>query len=271
MTKLSGFVSGLVFIAACSGGGDPALDAAREAGRDACRRYLDCVLEASPEAVAALLPSYGPDGECWASDEIEVVEICTTACIKAREGYTELFKDVAACGECQDDSHCAEAIGRPRCDPQSHACVECMAKADCGGDSCNTETHVCAECTTNADCDGGACLKSAGQCVECTANADCDGGACLTDTNQCVECIDKADCDGGVCLMSTHQCTDGCLEDADCGSGACNVKAMVCGECKFKVQCPGGACDYATYTCVGCISDTDCADGQTCVNKSCTP
>ncbi|MBA3549338.1 MAG: hypothetical protein H0T76_22930 [Nannocystis sp.] len=250
MTKLSGFAAGLLFFVACGGGGDEgasAVDVAREAGKDACRRYLDCVLEAAPEAVAALLPSYGPDGECWASDDIEVLDICTTACIKSREGYTALFEDIAACGECQDDNHCAEAAGRPRCDPQSHACVACLYRSDCSEGSCNTETHAC---------------------VECTANADCEGGACLKDTNLCVECVEKADCDGGACLTASNQCVE-CLVDTDCESGVCDVDKMICGECKFKVQCPGGACDYETNTCVDCLGDPDCDAGQTCVNKSC--
>lgn len=251
MVKVSRFASGLLFFAACGGdgggGGDSALEVAREAGKDACRRYLDCVLEASPEAVAALLPSYGPDGECWTSDDIEVIEICTTACTKAREGYTELFDDIAACGECQDDSHCAEATGRSRCDPQTHACVACLYKSDCSEGSCNSETHVCVECIANADCDGGACIKDTNLCVECVVNADCDGGACLTSTNQCVEC----------------------LADGDCPSGICHVDVMQCGECLLKAHCPGGACDLTTNSCVDCLADADCDAGQTCVNKSC--
>ena len=250
MKKLYGFATGVLLVAACApdeAAPDSPLEADREAGRAACRRYLDCVLEATPEVVASLLPSYGPEGDCWMSEDLDVIELCTTACNKALEGYVELYKDIAACGECQDDTHCAGAAGRPRCDPRTNACVECVAATDCSAGTCKAEGNVCVECTNNGDCDGGACVLETNKCVQCVETADCDEGACLTEKNVCVDC----------------------LKDDDCASGACDLPNMRCVECKLHSQCPDGVCDYSNYTCVNCLNDSNCADGQTCVDKVC--
>lgn len=207
MTKLYTLASGMLLVAACSeSSSDPALEAARETGREICRRYLDCVIETTPEVAATLLPSYGPEGECWASDNIEVIELCTITCIKALENYTELYTDVAACGECQDDSHCTESASRPRCATESHECVECTANSDCESGTCNTATHQCAECTTNADCESGACDTQATRCVQCLEDSHCASNNCNEAEMRCVECIFDAQCPSGTCDTKTSTC-----------------------------------------------------------------
>jgi hypothetical protein len=98
-------------------------------------------------------------------------------------------------GECLDvdcitDDDCLIGI----CDPEAHACVECLSDANCTGTwkACNLERQKCAECTTDAHCTREGypvCDPKMGRCVQCRTDADCknslipvcgDDGYCTT-------------------------------------------------------------------------------------------
>src|SRR3954467_3412967 len=61
--------------------------------------------------------------------------------------------DMAGCG---GDSDCATGL---HCDPQSHACVECVMDGDCAsGKVCSTQKTCVSGCSAGHSCgDGGLC------------------------------------------------------------------------------------------------------------------
>lgn len=88
-------------------------------------------------------------------------------------------------------------------------------------------------------------------CVECNGNTQCAAGAlkfCVR--GECEQCNVPADCPGAAqtCQPRDHTCK------ASCTDGGAN-----CGQ---------RICDQATGACVGCQTNTDCADSN---NKFCDP
>lgn len=207
----------LLAAASCGGSGDAALEEAKDAGREACDRYLDCSLAVAPESVAALLPSYGPEGSCWDSDDAKAVEICTSACKKSRDGLGKLFPKAGECGQCDVDAHCVDYNDGPRCDTKRHACVDCLEDADCPAGRCDGETNTCVDCLEDGDC----------------------AVACDVEARTCVDCLQDADCSAGVCDEPNQACV-GCLAAVDCPGGFCDYDAQVCVECFADIQCAGG-------------------------------
>src|SRR5260221_7833306 len=77
-------------------------------------------------------------------------------------GYTDAGADAAR--TCNADPDCLPAD--PRCDLDTHTCVQCLANADCTQPQaaiCSVETHTCQGCVANSNCPSQACLPS-GMC-----------------------------------------------------------------------------------------------------------
>jgi hypothetical protein len=77
-------------------------------------------------------------------------------------GYTDAGADAARA--CTADPDCLPTD--PRCDTDSHTCVQCLSSVDCTQPQatiCNVETHTCQGCLANSDCPSQACLPS-GMC-----------------------------------------------------------------------------------------------------------
>ena len=89
-------------------------------------------VEASPQAIAPILLSYGPEGECWKTSDLQVLDICRRACDAGREALEPLAPDFGACGECTEDLHCDDS-DQPRCETDENVCVECISDGDCNG------------------------------------------------------------------------------------------------------------------------------------------
>lgn len=62
-----------------------------------CDAYLDCVLEATPDAYGGAVAVYGPSSDCRNSTP-QVAEDCARACRAARDDLHETHPDAAACG-----------------------------------------------------------------------------------------------------------------------------------------------------------------------------
>ncbi len=62
---------------------------------EACEGYLECVLDVEPATVGELLESYGPDGNCWESQES--ADLCTEACEQAVVSLADLHPDSTVC------------------------------------------------------------------------------------------------------------------------------------------------------------------------------
>lgn len=207
-------LGGALFVGCGDGVSGPVRDA-KEAGHEACNRYIDCVLEVTPEAIAPILLSYGPEGECWNTSDLQVLDICKRACEAGREGLEPLAPDFGACGECTEDLHCDDS-DEPRCYTKDHVCVECVVDGDCGADElCHPTEHSCVACVDDGDCPGGACDPDGFVCVGCRTDQHCATGVCDSDAMECVECEISSDCAEGVCDQEANACV-GCLDESDC-------------------------------------------------------
>jgi hypothetical protein len=138
--------------------------------------------------------------------------------------------------------------------------------------------------------------------VECYDNTDCGAGYLCDDTGICIPdgtCYDNTDCGAGyicnvngVCVpddvgptycYNDVDCLDGYCEFVDGGSGGIGT-CVETGPCTVAEDCvaygPGLTCDDRGI-CVpdegpcpdgqcGCVDDTECADGQLCIDSLCT-
>lgn len=134
----------------------------------------------------------GPCGECPATAQY---------CVVDRDG-------APACRECdpnQGNETCVDVAGRPYCDRDTEACVECTANEHCtsaGASFCNDD-NVCVPCSEATHCEhvrgeGDVSLDvcNAGTCVECTEAteaADCGGLACDGLTGRCTTTVRNRD------------------------------------------------------------------------------
>ena len=205
---------GLCMVIGC-GSVDPEVKEARDVGHEACNRYIDCVLEVTPEAVAPVLMSYGPEGDCWDTEDLTVLDICRRACTQGIEGLGKLHPDVGACGQCQVDEHCAEVERRSHCEPASNRCVTCLEDDHCAEGFCHPELNACVLCVSDSDCASHACDPKTHSCVGCLTDEHCGTGFCNTDKQLCAECDWDPDCPEGRCDLESEQCVE-CLGEGDC-------------------------------------------------------
>ena len=276
----------LLTAAGCGTSVDPAVKEAKDVGHEACDRYIDCLLEVTPEAVGPTLASYGPEGECWNTNDLQVLDICMRACAQGREGIGKIYPDVGECGECQNDDHCAEVENKSRCDVKDNECVTCLVNGDCANNLCHPSEQACVECVEDADCPGGACDPDNYRCVGCLGDNHCDGGVCDVEAQECVGCLANNDCPEGGCDLEVRQCVE-CLDEADCVATAdcmnqrCVEHATICtpgdrrcaGEEIFEACADDGLGWKAAGSCVSpkvcepetatCVNPVICPDGAT--------
>ena len=133
---------------------------------------------------------------CWPGDHA-----CHAACASAAGCPAAAHVCDVATGECRgcnDASDCTKGV----CSPVTHACVECIADADCGGalPRCDLVAKTCTECASNDDCGLKApiCDPRARRCrVGCTSDAQCPGQRCEGAAAVCVATVDAGAADGG--------------------------------------------------------------------------
>ncbi len=227
---------------------DPAVKEAKDAGHEACNRYIDCTLEVTPEVIGVALMAYGPEGECWNTNDLQVLDICTRACEQGREAIGKVYTDVGECGQCLTDDHCVDFENRNHCDTESNECVTCLLDDDCAT---------------------GRCHPTKQACVPCVIDDDCPGGACDPETSACVGCLDDMHCESaGVCDVEVQTCVS-CLVDEDCSAGGCKVETNQCVECQADKHCAEGVCDVPNARCVGCLEKADCGILENCVDQLC--
>ncbi len=187
------------------------------------------------------------------------------------------------CVECISDANCP---GSEVCD--AGVCVECSANDQCGSvTECAapfcTATNTCDAglLPAGTTCTGGVC-DGANNCVGCLDNFDCagnpNGEMCDPSTRQCVACLNASDCsDDFEC--TTDQCIAGsCVNttqtiNTPCAAGAGVCNGNTCQECNEDSHCIGNAngevCDTTSGTCVGCVDDGQCEDGDPCTTNTC--
>ncbi len=169
------------------------------------------------------------------------------------------------------------------CDEDTDTCVDCLTDAECDdGNDCTDDACVAGTCenTNNTDpCDDGLYCTKYDECLngQCVGTGDtCVGQKCDEDNDTCVDCLTDADCDdgndctddacvAGVCenTNNTDPCDDGlfCTKYDECLNGQCSGSGETCP--------PGEYCDEDTDTCVDCLTDADCDDGNDCTDDAC--
>lgn len=108
---------------------------------------------------------------------------------------------------CTADGDCASTLGKGKCDPTRHVCVDCIGNGmSCK--FCETVTFSCVGCLKDADCPSSApfCGPSLDCTAHCTSDSNCSGGLhCDPITTFCVECATNKHCPGHVC-QPNHTC-----------------------------------------------------------------
>lgn len=192
---------------------------------------------------------------------------------------------------CTADVDCPNATA-PTCEPDSGACVRCVADSDCAlGEFC--QSHGCkappaSGCSADTQCKAvpqlSHCLATAGRCVACLTDAQCP----------------RPTVGGVTCDLTNHACRvviPGCDADADCAASPfgkrCDVARRKCVQCQDDSQCPTGAHCTRTHTCdatpactdatcphdkphcrsdrscVECLISSQCPSGQLCTSNHC--
>jgi Cys-rich repeat protein len=122
--------------------------------------------------------------------------------------------------------------------------------------------------------------------MTCTTNPT-GTNICDTATNRCVDCLNDTDCavetlnkvcdtrPTGMSMFPAYNCVQ-CIETSQCPMGStcstmgntANTCVTACGTVNCTTNPTGNnVCDLPNNRCVGCLSDTDCADEMT--DKTC--
>lgn len=160
----------------------------------------------------------------------------------------------------------------------------CVTDDDCDdGDPCTSETCPAGTCAfaataSGTPCTGGVCVGTwPPTCVECIDSGDCNAPTPLCDQGACVECINADDCEEddepctlkscgeGSCFLSTAPA------GTPCDAGVCLGIGVSCVECVVSTDCPRSkpVCKEAQSTCIECVDDEGCDDGDECTEDSC--
>ena len=155
--------------------------------------------------------------------------------------------DAADVGPCIDDSQCA--AGENCVDGACIGPMTCTSNADCPIDTecidgvCDGSGFACLGCGPGTVCIDGQCLAVCASDAECAAGEVCIAGDCVT----------GCPAPGATCDMA---CVDLTRNVEHCGG--CNT------ACPPETRCDGGTC-VADF----CMTDSDCAAGQACLQGSC--
>jgi Cys-rich repeat protein len=229
-------------------------------GPQRVRRSVDTVLL----CLILALPGCETGDECFLDADCDDSDFCTQD--RCRVGRCS---HLGVPGCCHGDSDCGPSFG-PRCDTDSHRCVECLSDADCGsGRRCDLRLKKCAApqagtpCAGDSDCDGGWCLAElesgypGGFCGQaCQGPEDCGSYACVDvfgSQKSCLPvCFGDQDCRPEyICLPTAPDrgaCFPHCIKNEDCpAANSCNPWVGLC-----MGAAPGG--DNGER----CSTDADC-------------
>ena len=279
-------VAGLLLIAACDSGDNPAPHACEGV---TCAEGQVC--DHASGTCVKLGDNECPDEGCSQPPPPECVSDvdCLAACEVCMGGACHVAQ-----GLCCSDADCGPAA--PLCSEETNACAQCTADADCapGCEACVAgQCRVAAgRCCGDADCPAGTPLCGADQmCGGCALDplsGDCavacevdgeacdDGNACTTDDlcqeGFCVggpplDCPEPADeCGVAGCDPSDGSCIEVALPDGTaCGKGgACASGECAAGGC--SLDSPDGACPTG-FACGAVVAGDE--EGATCLPATC--
>jgi hypothetical protein len=232
--------------------------------------------------------------ECQVDIDCDDGNVCTTdACVNnvcvynnntlaCNDGLFCTTTDVCTGGLCVGSVN--PCVAPLLCSEALDACVECLTGADCGdgnictSDSCDA-TGTCVHQNNTLPCDDGLFCTLVDACAGglCVGSTDpCSGLVCDEAGDRCVECLAASDCNDGnpctddVCTNNvcsnppnTLPCEDGlfCTAGDTCSNGVCVGGADPCA--------PSLLCDENLGSCVVCLTNADCDDGNVCTTDTC--
>jgi hypothetical protein len=186
---------------------------------------------------------------------------------------------------------------RPRCNPTTKTCVECLTTPtdNCRASQyCNAANQCISGCKQASDCtispNSPHCEATRHQCVECTAAAPCaDATKACSPSGSCVEscatkpCSAGRECCSGLCLDLTSDILNcgGCDKRCDSQNGTAKCVSSACqSECANGFancdQVANNGCETSTRTLAHCGSCTGNCDkiknaaDLTCASGSCS-
>jgi hypothetical protein len=271
-------------LAGSAAGGLIALAGRRPAGADLCKgtgkeckKNIQCC-SGSCAPPTASISTHGSGSVCCPAGQVQYpVGACCTPTTCAAQGkncgqISDGCGGTLTCGSCTAPQTCGGGGVTNVCDCTPTTCA--AAGAECGAiaDGCG-DTLTCPDtCLAPETCGGGldphpnrcGCTPAACQPGQCGAVPDgcgtqlscggCDTGQCLSCDETSHACVSRCTaprlCSGGNCKLPDGE--TGCVDDEDCVSGLCAA-----GTCQTGPGGEGASCD----------SDTDCADGRTCVDS----
>lgn len=119
-----------------------------------CEDYIECAMEATPETIATVIATYGPEGSCWSLPGV-TEEDCWTECAAQMLDQSHAHRSVIACWSCEDDTECPAAT--PRCDLSEHVCRGASEMEHCeeiAADNRCYEATVESEAPESMGCNG---------------------------------------------------------------------------------------------------------------------
>lgn len=225
------------------------------------------------------------DGQCerTCSDSSDCLEdeVCDGGVCKVRtssEGVPADDRLGCECGDvCNQYGTCEPVVCSTdeQCPPCS-ICEDGVCIPGCSDDNPCPENGCC-----NPD---GRCSKSCRTDLDCLSepgNSVClEGGCCGFACDPLVPCISNSECEAGEYCGDENYCISGCFSDSDCsrleedGGGRYRCeKRYVRASNGALAPCemfPGEECFSEVGQCVSyCVSNSDCGDGETCVDGNC--
>ncbi len=164
---------------------------------------------------------------------------------------------------CRDDMSCGApgdgGVGTRRCDPGTHACVDCLRDEHCApgalcvGNTCVSGCSGTRPCPSGQTCCGGACADTQTNTASC---GGCDRRCSLP--NAVPVCRSGA-CGLGSCMAPFGNCdgdaSNGCETDTSGSTAHCGACGAPCGaRANSSATCTMGTC---AYTCSAGFGDCD--------------
>jgi Cys-rich repeat protein len=233
--------------------------------------------------------------ECTTKGQCNDGNPCTTdACVSGvcvhtnnslpcSDGLFCTANDVCSGGTCVGGAN--PCSGGLLCSETLDACVQCLTNANCNdGNVCTTDTcnssGTCVFTNNSASCNDGLFCTPTDTCSGGTCQGGgiaCPGQFCNETLDACVECLTNAHCnDGNVCTTDSCNASGSCVHannTAACDDGQFCTVTDICsnGSCVGSgTPCLGGLfCNEANDTCVQCLTNGHCGDGNVCTTDTC--
>ncbi|MFQ5527042.1 MAG: Dickkopf N-terminal cysteine-rich domain-containing protein [Thermoanaerobaculia bacterium] len=180
------------------------------------------------------------------------------------------------CGECNDDSDCANdewcKSGTPgsanTCEPKLANGVGCTRPKQCVSGLCPAPDFKCSECTNDDHCESdefcneGTVGIGANSCdvkkrdgLACSRPNECQSGLCPAPDFKCSECTNDGHCE------SDEFCNEGTL---GIGANSCDPKKRDGLACSRPSECQSGLCPAPDFKCSECTNDSHCESDEFC-------